>query len=88
MKSNRKFLRQCACCKQYKDKTELIRITKDYKTNEIKINTDNSVMGRSLYICKNEECITNLLKKKKIEHVLKGKTPVNIKEKLDTVLTN
>lgn len=86
MKSDRKFLRQCVCCKQYKDKQELIRITKDYKTAEIAINNDNSVTGRSLYVCKNEECVANLLKKKRIEHILSAEIPENIKEKLATVL--
>ena len=82
MKPDRKFLRQCACCKEYKDKNELIRITKDNKTGEIILNNNNEVTGRSCYICKNAQC----LKKKKIDLCLKAKTEEKLKEALYTVL--
>lgn len=83
---NRKFLRQCACCKEYKSKEELIRITKDHKTDEIVINNDNIAAGRSIYVCKNKQCIQNILKKKRIESSLKAVIPDGIREKLTTVL--
>ena len=84
MKQERKFLRQCISCKKYKKKDDLIRITKN---NEgININNISLIQGRSVYICKNEECITNAIKKKKIENILKSKLAENIKEELYTVL--
>ncbi len=86
MKEDRKFLRQCAACKSYKQKEDLIRITKDYKTEKIHINLGNEINGRSVYLCKSEECINKFLSKKGIEHYLKTKTTENIKEKLYTVL--
>ena len=86
MKPDRKFLRQCACCKEYKDKNELIRITKDNKTGEIILNNNNEVTGRSCYICKNAQCIETALKKKKIDLCLKAKTEEKLKEALYTVL--
>ncbi len=86
MKDSKKFLRQCACCKEYKDKSELIRLTRDFKTNEIKINQNNSVNGRSVYICKNITCLENTLKKKKIENTLKSNIPESVKEELYAVL--
>lgn len=86
MKEVRKFKRQCVSCREYKEKTELIRITKDYKTNELQINEESNIQGRSLYICKNEKCVSTAIKKKKIEHFLKSNLSENIKEKLYTVL--
>lgn len=86
MKEQRKFLRQCASCRKYKDKSELIRITKDFKTGEIKINENNSFSGRSVYICKNLTCLENAIKKKRIESNLKSNFPESVKEKLYAVL--
>lgn len=88
MKSDKKFLRQCICCKSVKPKEELIRLTKDCKTKEIKINNNMECYGRSVYICKNTECLESALKKRKIESSLKCKLPENIKEELYTVLKN
>lgn len=86
MKPERKFLRQCIFCKQYKNKEELIRITKNKNTGEVNINNNLLLTGRSVYICKNEECIVNAIKKKRIENSLKSNLPENIKEELSTVL--
>lgn len=83
---NKKFLRQCQSCREIKSKEDLIRITKDSKTNEIKLNYNNNIHGRSAYICKNMECLETALKKKKIEHSLKCVLPENIKQELYTVL--
>lgn len=86
MTDDKKFLRQCAACREYKGKDELIRITKDSKSAELVFNNEKSCFGRSIYICKNEGCIQKVLKKKKIEYSLKVQLPENIKEKLYTVL--
>lgn len=85
MINNKKFLRQCVFCKENKSKDELIRITKDNKTQEIEINTANKYQGRSVYICKDIECIKGAIKKKKIESSLKCTIPENIKEELGNI---
>lgn len=87
MKQDRKFLRQCVFCRTYKSKEDLIRITKS-QDGSIKINNNSDVTGRSVYICKNAECVQNALKKKKIEGSLKSNLPESIKEELSTVLKN
>lgn len=79
MKPDRKFLRQCCICRSYKKKEELIRITRNFKTNEAVINKDGSVFGRSMYLCKNEECIKKFLKNKKILNLLNAKNSDEIK---------
>ncbi len=86
IKQDKKFLRQCACCKKYKNKSDLIRITKDYKTGETVINNENEINGRSVYICKEADCISTAIKKKKIEYALKTVLSENVKKKLATVL--
>lgn len=87
MKQDKKFLRQCVFCRTYKSKEDLIRITKS-QDGSIKINNDGDIEGRSVYICKNAECVQNALKKKKIEGSLKSNLPESIKEELSTVLKN
>ncbi len=86
MSRKNKFLRQCCFCRSYKIKDELIKITKNHKTGELELNNNRNITGRSAYICKNENCISNALKKKKIETALKMKLTDSIKEKLSTVL--
>ena len=87
LKDERKFLRQCRVCRTYKDRNLLIRITRDYKTGEYIVNTENAVEGRSLYVCKDKECIAKLLKNKKLLELMKLKTCKDIEERLTTVLT-
>ena len=74
------------CCREFKKKDDLIRLTKDFKTSEIKINTNNEIQGRSVYICKNKDCIEKAFKKNRIEVLLKSKLPEDIKIDLYTVL--
>ena len=88
MTDTRKFLRQCVNCKEYKNKQDLIRITKDFIGGNIQFNNNNKINGRSVYLCKNSECIKEALKKKKIEHSLKSQIPENMKEELYNLLKN
>ena len=86
MKEERKFLRLCMACRKYKTKDELIRITRDYKTGNIIINNEKTAQGRSLYVCKNEECISKFIKNKKSLSGIKAQMTENIKIELYTVL--
>ena len=86
MSRKKKNTRVCISCREEKDKSELIRITKNHLTNDAEINDDNHCHGRSVYICKNEECISKALKKQKLEYSLKLKISENIKNELYTVL--
>ena len=87
-KQDKKFLRQCVSCREIKNKSDLIRITKDYETQSVKINQTGKIQGRSVYICKNYECVEKALKKNRIDVLLKGKSPENIKDELYAVLKN
>lgn len=86
MSKEKKFLRQCTTCRSIKPKEELIRITKDSITNEVKINNNCEVCGRSVYICKNIQCLETAIKKKKIEHLLKCNLAESMKNELYAVL--
>ena len=62
-------LRKCCACGKIIDRNELIRILKEHKTGEIIIAPNNKQFGRSIYLCKNEECLKTAIKKKRLKHL-------------------
>ena len=77
-----KLKRQCIVCKQFKDKSDLIRFTKDCKTQNIEINDNAQFYGRSAYVCNSAECIDISIKKQMIEKKLKAKFSQKTQEKI------
>ena len=75
------MLRKCVGCGELKDTENLIKITKDYRTGDIILNTDCKIFGRSAYLCYNKSCIENSLKKNKLNRALK--TTADLKGLLD-----
>lgn len=78
--------RRCIGCNEIKDSKNMIKITKDYKTEEIIINPNNYQIGRSVYVCKDEDCVAAALKKNKLEKCIKKNINENEKENIKTVL--
>lgn len=78
--------RKCIACGKIDNKTEFIKITRDYKTKQAVISPDNKIFGRSVYICKNELCVNNALKRGKIFKILKVKNIENFDKKIKAVL--
>lgn len=66
-------MRKCIGCNELKNREELVKITKDFKTGGLFVNPDNFTFGRSVYICKNENCKTNAFKKSRIFKIFKTK---------------
>lgn len=62
--------RKCQGCFEVKERNELIKITK-LQNGMLKINPNSKELGRSVYVCKNLDCIKNLIKKKKLKTALK-----------------
>lgn len=86
MTDERKFLRKCIGCGEYKPKSEFIKITKDSKSDKIFVNPLNNIYGRSCYICKDETCINTAFKKDRIFKILKTKTDIELKNKIIVLL--
>lgn len=61
--------RKCQACNKKQDRNQMIKITK--LGNILKINPTSKEMGRSIYVCQNENCIKTLIKKKRIKTSLK-----------------
>lgn len=77
-----KFKRQCIICREFKDKSELIRFTKDFQTQNIEVNEETEFLGRSVYVCKSGDCLDIAIKKQVIEKKLKAKLSKTAQEKL------
>lgn len=68
--------RKCQGCLKLINRNELIKITK-LQDGALKLNPNTKELGRSVYVCKNSECIKTFIKKKKLKTALKA---TNIEE--------
>ena len=55
--------RKCIACGELKDRSEMIKITKEHKSGELFVQPDTKTFGRSVYLCYNQECKNKILKK-------------------------
>ena len=74
-------LRKCIVCGQLKPRKELIKITKEYENGDITVQPNSKIFGRSAYLCYNQECINEALKKKRLNKALR--TSADLKGLLD-----
>ncbi len=72
--------RKCISCKELKNRSEMIKITKDSCSGNIVIEPNSKTFGRSAYLCYNQECINEAFRKKRINKALK--TNINIDKKI------
>lgn len=73
--------RKCVACrenKQQKDMLRLARINNNYVFDE-----KNSAGGRGAYVCKNNECIKNTIKKKLFNRAFRTNLDSKIYEELE-----
>ena len=74
--------RKCIGCGNIKNRDEMIKITKEHKANNLVINGNSTIFGRSAYLCYNKSCIENAFKKKRLQKVLKTPVPEELKGKI------
>lgn len=63
-------LRMCIVCKEMKSKKEMLRIVKNAENN-IFLDFKGKSSGRGAYICDNENCINECIKRKMLNRVFK-----------------
>lgn len=76
--------RRCISCKELKNREEMIKITR-YE-NHLIVEPDSKTMGRSAYVCKNDECIKKMVKSKGIKRSLKFNNDVVIKQTEEKII--
>lgn len=74
--------RKCIACGQFKEKKDLIKITKQSSTGDVIINHDTKIFGRSAYLCYNISCIEGAFKKNKLQKALRTELPEDLKGKI------
>lgn len=77
--------RKCIGCFEIKNREELIKITRESNTGNVFINPNSKIFGRSAYLCYNDTCIKNALKKNKLQKFLKANLSEELEEKLKNI---
>ena len=80
-------LRQCTGCMERKTKNELIRVVRTPENN-IVLDFSGKMNGRGAYICKNSDCLSLAVKKKRLENAFGVSIPEEIFERLKKELTS
>lgn len=62
--------RKCVSCGETCDRDTLMRVLKDHKSQDLIINPNKNVFGRSFYFCKTSDCLSALAKNKKYKNCL------------------
>lgn len=81
MKQRKIPQRKCIVCGENKDKNDLIRIVKN-KEEGIILDPTGKKNGRGAYICKEEKCINEAKKKRKLEKVFKTEVSDDLYEEI------
>jgi len=76
---SKEIKRKCQACNQIFNRNDLIKITK-LANDVLKINPSSFELGRSMYLCKNKDCIVLAIKKKRIKNALKCSNGDEIKK--------
>ena len=76
--NHRIVLRQCVACKKLLDRRQLWKVTRDKKDGIV---LDNG-MGRSAYLCPNENCIEESWRRKRLQKALRCQVPSSVIEVL------
>lgn len=66
--------RICVACRLKKAQKDLIRLTCDFKTGEVRLNTgEKDLSGRSCYLCRQKGCVDQALKGTRLKGALEGR---------------
>ncbi len=75
----RQVLRRCVSCRKLLDRRMLWRVIRDYKDGVV---LDNG-MGRSAYLCPNQNCLEEARRRKRLQKALRCQVPANIVNALE-----
>lgn len=70
-------MRRCVSCRTVRQKSELLRVVKT-PAGEFALDFAGKAQGRGAYVCKNEKCAAENLKRRKMDKTLKAKVPAEI----------
>ncbi len=80
--SERNILRRCVACRKLLDRKHLLKVTRDYQDGVVL----NGGMGRSAYLCPNESCLEESVRRKRLQKALRCQVPAYVMEMLQKQL--
>lgn len=80
-------LRSCIVCRVQKTKSELVRIVRRLD-GEIVLDETGRQDGRGAYVCRDEKCAAELVKKRALNRVFKTQVSAEVYESLAQGLKN
>ena len=76
--NDRPILRRCVACRALVDRRQLWRVIRDHQDGLV---LDDG-MGRSAYLCRNEECLEESCRRKRLQKALRCQIPASVVEML------
>ena len=77
--TDRPVLRRCVACRQLLDRRQLWRVIRDHQDGVLL----DQGMGRSAYLCPNEDCLEEARRRKKLQKALRCQVQDAVLEALD-----
>ena len=82
--SENPVLRRCVACRKLIDRQELWRVTRDHQDGVVL----DQGMGRSAYLCPNEACLEEALRRKRLQKALRCQVQMSVLEVLQNRLNS
>ena len=76
--SQRPILRRCVACRKLFNREQLLKVTRDYQDGVVL----EGGMGRSAYLCRNEDCLEESCRRKRLQKALRCQVPISVVEAL------
>tara|TARA_B100001175_G_C18961239_1_gene380707 strand:- start:148 stop:426 length:279 start_codon:yes stop_codon:yes gene_type:complete len=77
--TDRPVLRRCVACRQLLDRRQLWRVIRDHQDGVLL----DQGMGRSAYLCPNEDCLEEARRRKRLQKALRCQVHDAVLEALD-----
>ena len=77
------IIRKCIACSEKKSRDEMIKITFEKSSGKFFINPNSKIFGRSIYLCYNNSCVKEILKKNRLEKALKTSNTKLLRQQLE-----
>ena len=78
----RPILRRCVACRKLLNREQLLKVTRDYQGGVVL----EGGMGRSAYLCPNENCLKEAWQRKRLQKALRCQVNVSVIEVLQNRL--
>ena len=82
--NQRPILRQCVACRKLLDRQQLWKVTRDHQDGVVLARG----MGRSAYLCPNEDCLEDARRRKRLQKALRCQVPNSVLEVLQKRLND